>query len=85
MYVGLWCSFKIYAIYSIYYIFQGKPSQNEFLLFNNSPLLGSSLLKPLNAECLEIDEISQNSDCSSINSYSDQALDEAKAKVLIEV
>ena len=83
MYVGLWCSLKIYAIYSINYISYGRSSQNEFLLFNNSPLLGSSLLKPLNVECLEIDEIAQNSNCSSINSYSGQALDEAKTNSCI--
>ena len=33
----------------------------------------------MNAECLEIDEIAQNSDYNSINSYSNQAADETKA------
>ena len=36
-------------------------------------------MKLLNAECLEIDEIAQISDYSSINSYFDQAADETKA------
>ena len=42
-------------------------------------------MKPLNAECLEIDEIAQNSDDSSINSYFDQASDETKASNSINV
>ena len=63
--------------------FKGKSSQSEFPLLSDSPSLSSTLLKSLNAECLEIDEIAQNSDYNSINFYFDQASDETKTNSCI--
>lgn len=50
----------------------------ELPFFNDSPSLGLTLLKSLNAECLEIDGIPQNSNYSSTNSYSDKSSEETK-------